>query len=251
MADAKISALPAVTTPATTDEFPVNQGGTTKKETLAQIWTAPIFAAGSASAGSAPKLTSGTLMTTAEAGAVEYDGKAHYTSHSASERGVSPSVQLITLTSAYTLTSQTALQKLFNVPTNGAVTVAGNTTYMFDLAISLTAMSATSGTYSFGWLGTAVYTRVKWWALANKGAATPVAALQTMSTNTAATAVVAATTTATGQATIRGKLVIGTGGTIIPAIGLSVAAAAVVGVDSYFRIWPVGSNTVQSVGNWS
>lgn len=37
MADTKISALTAVTTPAGTDEFPVNQGGTSKKETLAQI----------------------------------------------------------------------------------------------------------------------------------------------------------------------------------------------------------------------
>ena len=37
MADVKISALPAVVTPAGTDEFAVNQGGTTKKETLSQI----------------------------------------------------------------------------------------------------------------------------------------------------------------------------------------------------------------------
>ena len=39
MADTKISALTAVTTPADTDEIPVNQGGTSKKETRAQILT--------------------------------------------------------------------------------------------------------------------------------------------------------------------------------------------------------------------
>ncbi|KKL03909.1 hypothetical protein LCGC14_2621410 [marine sediment metagenome] len=39
MANAKISALPAVTTPASTDEIAVNQGGTTKKETRAQLHT--------------------------------------------------------------------------------------------------------------------------------------------------------------------------------------------------------------------
>lgn len=39
MADTKISALSAVTTPATTDEFVVNQGGTSKKVTLAQLST--------------------------------------------------------------------------------------------------------------------------------------------------------------------------------------------------------------------
>lgn len=37
MADTKISALTAVTTPASTDEVPVNQGGTSKKMTLAQL----------------------------------------------------------------------------------------------------------------------------------------------------------------------------------------------------------------------
>jgi hypothetical protein len=37
MADTKISALPAVSTPAGTDEFPVNQGGSSKKITLAQV----------------------------------------------------------------------------------------------------------------------------------------------------------------------------------------------------------------------
>ena len=37
MADTKISALTAVVTPAGTDEFAVNQGGTSKKMTLAQI----------------------------------------------------------------------------------------------------------------------------------------------------------------------------------------------------------------------
>lgn len=37
MADTKISALPAVTTPASTDEFAINQTGTSKKATLAQI----------------------------------------------------------------------------------------------------------------------------------------------------------------------------------------------------------------------
>ena len=35
------------------------------------------------------------------------------------------------------------------------------------------------------------------------------------------------------------------------AFAISVASAAVVSNDSYFRIWPAGSDTVQSVGSWS
>lgn len=38
-ADAKISELPAVTTPALTDQIPVNQGGTTKRLTSSQLLT--------------------------------------------------------------------------------------------------------------------------------------------------------------------------------------------------------------------
>ena len=41
MADTKISGMTAVTTPADTDEFPINQGGVSKKETRAQIFTNP------------------------------------------------------------------------------------------------------------------------------------------------------------------------------------------------------------------
>lgn len=48
MADTKISDLTAVTTPATTDEFAVNQGGVSKKVTGAQVvFTAGVFATGS------------------------------------------------------------------------------------------------------------------------------------------------------------------------------------------------------------
>ena len=39
MPDTKISALPAVVTPASIDEFEVNQGGTSKKETRAKLVT--------------------------------------------------------------------------------------------------------------------------------------------------------------------------------------------------------------------
>jgi hypothetical protein len=51
VADSKISALTAVTTPAGTDEFAVNQGGTSKKATLTQInaYCEPIGAASTSS----------------------------------------------------------------------------------------------------------------------------------------------------------------------------------------------------------
>jgi len=50
MADSKVSALTAVATPAGTDEFPVNQGGVSKKMTLSQIsvYAEPLSAASTA-----------------------------------------------------------------------------------------------------------------------------------------------------------------------------------------------------------
>jgi len=173
----------------------------------------------------------------------------YYQPNATTQTGIIPAYQFITLTTAYTGTSTTSFQQMFNAPANGAVTAAANTTYFWECEFSLSSMSTTSGTFSFGFLGTATFTRARYWALALKGATTPTGVL--IMTNTAAAAISAATTTATGHAKVRGKIVIGAAGTIIPAFAVSVAAAAVVGVDSYFRIWAVGSNTVQSVGNWS
>lgn len=212
-----------------------------------------VLAAGTSTNGTEPlKLQSGVVTTVPAAGAVEYDGVTVFAAPSAGNRGVVPAVHYITQTSAYTTpTGTTALKQLFNATTNGALTVAGTTTYFFECDFDLTAISATSGTFSFGLLGTATYTRVKYWATAKKAAASQGSALLTIGTSATATALVAANTTTTGQATIRGKIVVGTGGTIIPAVAFSVASPAVVGVDSYFKIWAAGSNTEVEIGAWA
>jgi hypothetical protein len=211
-----------------------------------------ILAAGGTALGPI-KFTSGTNRTTATAGEMEYDGTVHYSAHAASERGVMPSVQHITLTTARTFATGTALQAIFNAPTNGSVTLAGSTTYYFECSFRLTGMSATSGSYALGFGGTASVTRIHWQAFANKGAATPVAALLTVSASVAAVTVVVANTTTTGSCKYWGKVVIGTGGTFIPQMSFSIndASTPIASNDAFFRIWPAGSNTVQSVGNWS
>jgi hypothetical protein len=60
MADTKISALTAVATPATTDEFGVNQGGASKKMTLAQI-IASVMTLVSGSSGAANQLAAPSI----------------------------------------------------------------------------------------------------------------------------------------------------------------------------------------------
>lgn len=195
------------------------------------------------------------LNTTPVAGAREVDsnGFPYYTAQ-ASQRGLIDTEQFITLTTAFTTAGgTTALQKLFNSPTNGSLTVAGSTTYFFECFFTLSAMSATTGTFSFGLAGTATYTRVLYTVTGLKAALTQATAITSVYTVATSSFVGSSTgnTNTTGFAYVKGKIVVGTGGTIIPSFATSVAAASVVGNDSYFRLIPAGLNTVQSVGNWA
>jgi hypothetical protein len=199
-------------------------------------------------------LTSGTNLTTATAGAFEYDGVVHYSTHSANERGVLDSEQFIsTQGGTRTLTSQTAAQKIFATPTNGQVTLKASTTYQFECWLSLSSMSATSGSFGFALGGTATITFANWLSHSDKAAlATAAAPQSTYNNNSVAnTTICTATTNTIAWAYIRGTVRINAAGTLIPQVSLGIAAAAVVGQDSWFRIWPLGTNTVADVGNWS
>jgi hypothetical protein len=159
--------------------------------------------------------------------------------------------QIILQQSTYTLTSQTAAQKLFNATTNGQVTLTAGT-YGFDCFFSLSSMSASSGSFGFALGGTATVTQ-SFRAAAQKGTATLATATATQVTynTTANTTLATASTNTVGYAQIDGILVVTVGGTLIPQVSLGVASAAVVGVGSYFRIRPYGSSSVSFVGNWS
>lgn len=252
MADTKITALTALTTLANDDLIAVvdDPSGTpeTKKVTVNDLHKLP---AGTTAL--APmRFTAGTNLTTPEAGAYEYDGKVHYSSHEANSRGVSESVQFITLTSAYTIgTAGPGLRAMFNSPTNGAVTLRGATTYLFECWGSVSSLSATSGTLALGFLGTASTTEIRYVGWSSKTAVVAATAQVANATTTASTTLTSASTTTTGQWSISGKVVVDSGGTFIPAIGHSVEANPIIGDNTVFRIWPVGTNTVQSVGNWT
>jgi hypothetical protein len=199
-------------------------------------------------------LVSGVNTTTPVGGDFEYDGVVSYLTHIANERGINVSEQFITIQGGtFTLTSQTAAQKLFNSPANGALTVGGSRTYLFECQFDLSSLSASAGAFGFALGGTATFTFLKWWSTGNKQTlATAAASQNTVNVTASNVAIVSSTTGPTvGWAFIQGIMRVNAGGTIIPQVSLGVAAAAVVGRDSYFRIWPWGTNTVTSVGNWS
>jgi hypothetical protein len=167
--------------------------------------------------------------------------------------GVELTEQFACLASAYPLTSTTSAQKLLNSSPNGALTVPAGVLFWFECEFDLTAMSATSGTFSFGLGGTATFTSLKYEVRAQKSAASGTLATwqDQVITTAAATALVTASTTTTGAAILKGILRVNAAGTIVPQVTLSVAAAAVVGANSWFRLWPVATGTAAYAGNWS
>lgn len=252
MADTKITALTALTTTDNSDVLAIvdDPAGTpvTSKITVNNLFKLP---AGTTSL--APlRFTSGTNLTTAEAGAMEYDGKVHYSTQVASSRAVNTAEQVIVTQTAYTLpTAGLGLRALFGSPTNGTITLGGNTTYFFECAGSITSLSATSGSMSLGFAGTASTTKLRYIGVASKAAATA-ATVQAANVGTSASTIItAANTTTTAQFNVSGYVTVDTGGTFIPSIAHSVEARPIIGVGSFFKIYPIGTETVESVGNWS
>lgn len=262
-ADSRITDLSALTTAASGDVQEIvdvsdatdNAAGSSRKITLANLatffWTAPSFTAGSASAGTWPKLNSGTVMTTAEDGAFEEDADALYHATDAGNRGVIPVRHFIRADTTRTLASQTAAQAIFNSPTNGRITLETGT-YLFDMVISVNTMSATSGNAAISFAGTATTGSFLWATLGVDGATATAATWQGDMVVTSATPASMATA---GTATVlsfiaKGSFEVTAAGTVIPSIALVTANAAVVAVGSYISLERVGSTSVVSVGQW-
>lgn len=199
-------------------------------------------------------MDSGTLNTTAVAGAVEFDGFAPYMSVAASTRGVLRTEQIVVLTGTNTLTSQTAVQPIFDGgggPTNGSVTLPVGT-YQYECSYAATTLSATSG--SFGWAlgGTATKTFTYQAQASKAGTAltTPMATVSTFG-SAAITTLVANSTGTVANLLVKGIIRVTVAGTVIPQISLTVASAAIIQTGAYFRVSPIGNSTVATVGNWA
>lgn len=185
----------------------------------------------------------------ATTGTLEFTNPAFYLTPATSQRGVVHADQFILQQATYTLTSQTAAQKLFNAVSNGTVTLVAGT-YEFDCVFSLSSMSSSSGSFGFALGGGATFTQY-WWSNANKATLATAAGGQVTYNTAANTAIATATTATVAFARCGGILVVTVGGTIIPQVSLGVAAAAVVGIGSYFKIRALGDSATVSSGNWS
>lgn len=157
------------------------------------------------------------------------------------------------LQSAYTLTSTTTRQKLFNWSANGALTLPAGT-YRFDCGFTLTGMSATSGNAAFAILGagTASITTVRYYGYAADSNTLPISAdLVSANVENSSVSSATATTSTALLAHFFGVFDVGSAGTIIPSVSLGAAAAASVNAGSFFICRKMGPTATAAVGPWS
>lgn len=211
--------------------------------------------AGSASAGTWPTLTSGTLLTTAEDGAIEEDSNAFYATTDAGNRGNVPVEYIIRADATRTFASNTNQQAIFDSPTNGRLTLETGT-YLFDGVIAMTSMSGTSGNGKFSIIGagTATLGSILWWTSAGDVAAETTGGAgggqwHVIATQTAANIATAQTVTALAFS-VNGTFEVTGAGTIIPSFAQTTAAAAVVSIGSYLKFRRIGDTSLTNIGQW-
>lgn len=204
-------------------------------------------------------LASGTNLSVPAAGAFEYDGVVFYGTPTASQRGVLNTQHFIALVNNYTGNDVNTAQKVFDSPTNGTMTFAASTTYMLEATYYITrAVGSNSHTLStlFAIGGGGSLTSIAYTADTTSTASNILGAVSRIYATAATATVVTGASTATNEnitVTLRGIIRTNAAGTITPQIQYSAApgGAPTVLANSYFRLIPLGTNSVASVGNWS
>lgn len=203
------------------------------------------------------KLTSGTNLTSATAGAIEYDGKVIYATPLGTQRGIVPTQQYYRLNADLAGANATGAQSVFGV----GVTLSASTVYEFEIVAPLSKTAGTgSHTFSIGFGGTATLNNIGYELIGNFSTTS----FATITTNPLIFYIQTASATAISGAissagtyfmiVIKGTVSINAGGTFIPQYTLSVApgGAYSTAAGSYIRIAPIsasGANT--SVGAWA
>lgn len=202
--------------------------------------------------------TAGVLLTSAAAGAEEFDGAAFYKTPVTSNRGVNLTEHFVNNSTAQTGANVNTAQPWFvTTLTNGQITLPASTTYEFEGILAVSTTGATSHSIAIGFGGTATLTSIGYVAEVSENA-TSLATLSAVSRLFLNTAASTAVTTAVATATydtikVTGTVRINAGGTFIPQFTYSAApgVAPTIAIGTYFRMRPLGSNAVTNVGNWS
>jgi hypothetical protein len=165
--------------------------------------------------------------------------------------------------SPYTLTQNTLAQKIFSSPTNGEVQLNASTTYMFEAlyVISNTATPSAAHSVSLQFALGGSISSISYAADVTTSSGAPsagaTALTRTYSSAAGATQITPSGTTTTSEfITVRLQGVVRTNaaGSFTPQIRYNTNApggTSTVQGNSYFKLIPVGTSSVISVGNWS
>ena len=202
--------------------------------------------------------TSGVTLTTATAGALEYDGVVLYGTPVASNRGVLDTTHFMVLAAPYTANDSSAAQKVFNIGTGGAgaISLPAGTSYFMEAVYYITrAVGSNSHTLSTLFAVSSALTSITYTADTTSTAGNILGAVSRIyATGAGATAVTAANTDTNENITvvIRGIVRTNAATTFTPQIQYSSAPGGdpTVLTNSYIRLTPIGTNAVTFVGNW-
>lgn len=147
----------------------------------------------------------------------------------------------------------TAIWKNLGTSNTGSPTLASNTTYRFNLNMYLSGISATSGSISLSFTTSGTIGRIFYSCIGTKSAAvnTATATSEWVTVNTASATVISAANTTTTAGEYCSGLIRMTGtGTVTPKLtGSASGAGPTLLQDSYFEIYPIGSDTTTTIGN--
>ena len=202
--------------------------------------------------------SSGTNMTTADAGAFEYDGVTFYGTPSASNRGVLNTTHFMMLAADYLANDSSAAQKVFNIGTSGlgAISLPSGTSYFMEAVYYITrGVGSNSHTLSTLFAVSAALTGITYTADTTSTTGNTLGAVSRIyGTSVTAVVVTAASVSATENITVvvRGIVRTNAATTFTPQIQYSSApgGAPTVLTNSYIRLTPIGNNAVTFVGNW-
>ena len=220
--------------------------------------TSPTITGAALSAGTitvAPvNLTSGTNLTTATAGAIEYDGKVFYGTPQGIQRGVIPGQQFYRLNTNLLRLDSTAVQSILGV----GVTLSSSTVYAFQFFYIFTRSggAATSHNFSLLYGGSATLNNILYTVARDQDTALPGGGQPLIYGTNVATATVIDSSSSTSTTQIQfghGTVNINVGGTFIPQFQLSATNGAAYSTlaGSYFSIYPIGEAGIVNVGTWA
>ena len=216
-------------------------------------------------------IPTGTLLTNAKAGAVEFSSGVWYATPATSSRGIMGATHVINIAGQSALNGGLSISVAnvgygafggtIGTGTRGEFSAAASTAYQFEVRLNITHASApTSSTVQFTFGGTASYSYYNYevMVLPSAAAAAPTAPVMTFWRGT--TALPTATTGTIQSANtgeekliiVRGTLVTNAAGTIHPQLGWTPAPGQITRAEagSYFMLRPIGGTGTITVGDF-